>query len=380
MKLLLLFIFVFAFSNATLKNEVKLKCNIEYKRYESVVSDYLVRMKDNIRQNGCKVIPLYASIIKSENFDLLDALDENTVLMEKLLNIFYAKKELSDIVFRNNNLKTIILKNSLNNNFLDNFSFLVKKYLYHRDINVIKKNMTYLNYYILSAYYATSNKNAYQLLKKIKSSISLKLLSSYTLILNSIGDEYKFEDLLESFINIQEELSIDAIKKLSQYPKYFVYLLYPKRVDLNIDIISNDSLRDIQKDIQRKSLLIYESMFEKYRYTEGVNQQDYALLSLEYIYPYLLDGKNMIVDFDEFAELLTSLIDNNYLISLYNKDKCSKKSKINFAIFGDNNIYNALFFREKQTSFSDKLLHNLKNNKNSVWRIRLIREYSLPKF
>jgi len=366
-KIIIWFILFQSFLFANLEDDVKNKCLKEYMESSETISKYLVRMEDDIDKKGCNVIPIYASIIETNNFDILDELEENDSLMEKLLKIFYINQNVSDLFFKNSSLKIIILNNSLNEKFIKKFSYILKKELHKKDIYKIKKDANYLNYYILSSFYSKDKSETIKLFKKMKKSISLELLPSFSLILSAVGDEYKFNMLLESFITIQKELSIDAIKGLANYPKYFIYLLYPQKVDLDIGTVSDDRLIEVQKDIQRKALFLYQTMYEQYRYEQGVNQTNYALLSVEYIYPYLLEQEN--IDYDDFLKIFNILIKKDYLVTLFTEDKCSNKSKENFAIFGQNNIININRLLKNNQKVFNQLVHNLKNDKHPIFSL-----------
>ena len=111
-------------SLANIKDDIKSKCPIEYKKYSNTVSKYLIRMEDDIKNNGCQVIPIYSSIIESNKFDILDSLEEDETLMKKLLKIFYINDDLAPFIFKSNSLKNIILNNSVNEKFMENFSYL----------------------------------------------------------------------------------------------------------------------------------------------------------------------------------------------------------------------------------------------------------------
>jgi len=364
-KFSLLFFLFQAVLFASLQDDIEYECPKEYEMYEDDISQYLIRMEDDIKDKGCKVIPIYASIIQSENFEILDALEDDESLMANLTKLFSVNKNLSSVIFKNSGLKQVILNNSINEKFIESFSYLIKKKLHNKQIKQIKKEPEYLNYYLLSSLYAKNNKDSLKLYNKLKSSISIELLPSFTFILSAIGDEYEFSDLLENFAMMQSGLSTDAIKKLAQYPKYFVYFLYPKKDDLGIETISNYKLKEIQKEMQKKVISLYKSMFDKYRYRQGVNQHEYALLSVEYIYPYLLEQHD--IDYDDFVLLFNRLIDNDYLISLFTEDKCSEDSKTNFAIFGKNNIYNVSKFMKEESRLSSQLFHNLDNSAHAVF-------------
>jgi len=346
---------------ANLESDIKVKCPLEYTKYSNNISKYLIRMEEDIESNGCEVIPIYSSIIELNKFDILDSLEEDETLMKKLLKIFYINDNLSAFIFKSDSLKNIISNNSINEKFMKNFSYLLKKSFHKKDVKKMKEDNNYLNYYILSAYYAQGNRESLKFYKQMKESISLELLPSFTLILSAIGDDYKFEDLLENFTTIGKELSTDALKKLAQYPKYFVYLLYPKEADLNLGVVSEYKLNEIQKDIEKKALFLYRTVYEKYRYAQGVNQVEYALLSLEYIYPYLLEQYS--VNYDDFTNVFSMLIEKDYLITLFTQDKCSNDSKTNFTILGQNNILNMGEFLKNEQKLSYKLFQELKSHK-----------------
>jgi len=361
LKITLLLLILSSIVSANLKDDVQRKCPLEYTKYSNNVSKYLIRMEEDIERNGCQVISVYSSIIESNKLDILDSLEEDETLMKKLLKIFYINDDLSAFLFKNDSLKNIILNNSINEKFMENFAYLLKRSFHKKDVKKMKKDNNYLNYYILSTYYTKDKRESLKLYKQMKKSISLELLPSFTFILSAIGDDYKFEDLLENFTTIGKELSTDALKKLAQYPKYFVYLLYPKEIDLNLGVVSAYKLNDIQKDIEKKALFLYRTVYEKYRYAQGVNQVDYALLSLEYIYPYLLEQYS--VNYDDFTNVFRRLIEKNYLITLFTQDKCSTASKTSFAIFGQNNILNMSKFLKNEPKLSYKLFQELKSDK-----------------
>ena len=361
----LLFLLLQTILSANLQDDIKYECPTEYETYKEDISKYLIRIEDDIADKGCEVIPVYAAIIQSQNFEILDSLEDDSNLMNQLMKLFSINKELSSLIFENSGLKQIILSNSLNEKFVDNFSYLMNKNFHKKDLRKIKKNGEYLNYYLLSAFYARDKKDSNKLYKKIKSSISIELMPSFTFILSAIGDEYQFRDLVENFSTIQNNLSTDAIKKLAEYPKYFIYFLYPSKNDLEIDTISKSMLKKIQIDMQKKVIFFYKSMFDKYRYMQGVNQLEYALLSVEYIYPYLLEQHD--IEYDDFVKVCQTLVNQNYILTLFSHGKCSNKTKENFAIFGQNNIYAISKFLKHESRFSNKLFKNLGKSPNAIF-------------
>jgi len=345
--------------------DVQEKCANEYSKNSDIIKDYYFRMEDDINEIGCKVIPIYASIIESDNLDLLYLIEENKSILDQLLELFYANSYFSELIFKNSQFKQLIINNALNKNTISNLIFLAKNYMYRSDIAKIKRDKEYINYYMISSFYANNHSEATKLYKKLKKSIPLDLLSSFILVLNAVNNEYSFNELLESFNNIFQNLSKDDIKKLTQYPQYFAYFLYPKKDDFNIDTISNDRLKDLQKSIQKKALFVYKSMYRKYKYEKGMNQVTYALLSLEYIYPYLIEQYS--VNYDDFAYVFNMLVENGYIKSLFIEDICSDNSKINFAVFGNGNIKSIVKLFKKESYFANNLLKNLNRDSTAVF-------------
>ena len=129
-------------------------------------------------------------------------------------------------------MTNIMLENSINDVFLENFTYIVKKKLHKKELKQISKNNIYLNYLLLPSLYATNPKESIKLYSQLKSSISIKLMPSFGLILSSVGKDYSFKELVENFSTIEKTLSNDAIKTLAEYPQYFAFLLYPKKENI----------------------------------------------------------------------------------------------------------------------------------------------------
>ncbi len=359
---LLIILQTFLFAN--IDERVANICPVEYEIYEKTITDYLIRMEEDINTYGCKVIPVYSAIIESEKFEMLDTIENNYKLLLHLQKLFFVNKEISNLIFKNENMKTLILENSVNELFLKNFTYISQKELHKKEVRQIEKNSEYLNYIILASFYGKDEKNARRLYKKLKSSISIELIPSFTLVLASISDKYSPIDLLENFAILERSLSLDAIKVLTRYPQYFAYFLYPSREDLNIDNISKGNLKKIQKDIQKKVIYFYSTMYEKYRYHNTVDHLDYTLLSIDHIYPYLLD--QYTVPYDDFTKLFHVLIEKGYILSLFEQDKCSPTSGDNFTIFGQGNMQNAIKLIRKDNAFCKTFYNECEKKTYSV--------------
>jgi len=349
-------------SNSSNANTIN--CPKEYNIYKNTISKYMIRLEDSILSEGCEVIPIYSSIIETKNFDILDKIEENPRLLTELKKLSYLNSNFLLLLFRNETIKKIILKNSLNKSFLENFIYLTNKKLQKREIKKIEKDNNNLNYILLASLYAKNKKDTLKLYDRIKHSISIELLPSFSLILSSIDSEYEFLDLLENFSVLSKELSLDSIKSLANYPMYFVYFLYPSKDSLNMGVLSSDKLREVQKNIQKEVIYIYRSMFKKYRYKKDINEMEYTLLTIENIYPYLLESPTL--DYNRFTLLFHKLIDNGYILSLFQKDKCSNTTQENFAVFGEGNIKKAIRLLKNEKYFAKKLFSNFKDPNYSI--------------
>lgn len=346
------------------KKETEHSCIDEYKQYNDTVSAYKIRMESLIQAEGCKVIPLYAYIIEAEEFDILNKVDDSPKIMENLIKLFETNKVFFSVIMKHSTMKKILLTNRLNDDFIEKFTYIVRKKLHKKQIIEIDKNRNYLNYLLLASLYAKDKKETLALYTQLKSSLSIEIVPSFVLVLDSIGDQYSFEELVENFTILTKKLSIDEVKVLALYPQYFAYFLYPKKEVLDIGSISDSKLREIQQSIQQKVIDIYQQMFAKYRYTNGVSQIDYALLTVENIYPYLLEQES--VSNDDFSQLFHHLVEKGYILSLFQKDKCSKTTKEHFAVFGQHNIQSAVKLLKKEKFFAYSLFDEFKDPNYSI--------------
>ena len=363
--LLLLFItFLTACNSKEEQKKTMNSCVQEYEEYSEIISNYQVEISDIVKHQGCEVIPIYASIIKTKKLDILDKLDENPNMMKQLVTLFMVNKHFSTLVFNNSMIREMILNNSLNDKFIENFTYLEKKKLHKKEIKEIKEDIDYLNYTLLASLYAQNKKESSELYSKIKSSISIELMPSFILILSSVEDKYTFEELLKNFTFLAKKLSTDELKILTQYPQYFIYFLYPKQESLSIETISSSQLKKIQQTFQKRVIYVYHEMFEKYRYKKGISQIDYALLTVQNIYPYLL--KSYQVNENGFKKLFHRLVYKGYILSLFKEDKCSQSSKENFAVFGKGNIESGVKLLREEKELVSTLFSEFKSQEYSI--------------
>jgi len=357
--LLLLFItFLTACNSKEEQKKTTNSCLQEYERYSEIISNYQVEISDIVKHQGCEVIPIYASILKTKK------LDKNPNMMKQLVTLFTVNKYFSTLVFDNSMIREMILNNILNDKFIENFTYLEKKKLHKKEIKEIKEDIDYLNYTLLASLYAQNKKESLELYSKIKSSISIELMPSFILILSSVEDKYTFEELLKNFTFLAKKLSTDELKTLTQYPQYFIYFLYPKQESLAIETISSSQLKKIQQAFQKRVIYVYHEMFEKYRYTKGISQIDYALLTVHNIYPYLL--KSYQVNENGFKKLFHRLVYKGYILSLFKEDKCSQSSKENFAVFGKGNIESGVKLLREEKELVSTLFSEFKSQEYSI--------------
>lgn len=360
----ILFLLFLAMIFSSLSHAKTIDCPKAYKLHQDTIEKYMIRIEDSIFSEGCDVIPIYAAIIEAEKFDVLDEVEENPKVLRDLKKLSSINSSFLKLLLNNETIKSIILTNSLNKSFLENFIYLTKKKLQKREIKKIAKDNNYLNYFLLAALYGKDNKESLKLYSKIKSSVSLELIPSFSLVLSSVGSNYKFLDLLDNFSTLTKELSSDAVKTLVQYPQYFVYFLYPLESSLTMGLLSTDKLEEVQKSIQKEVIYIYRKIFNKYRYKKNTNQIDYALLTIEKIYPYLLE--NPTLNYSKFTRLFKKLIDEGYMLSLFQEDKCSKTTQENFAVFGQGNINKAIELLKHEKQFSQKIFSEFKDPHYSI--------------
>ncbi len=144
------------FLSATIQEDIQNICPQEYEAEKNYISNYLIRMEETIRSEGCQSIPIFSELIKAERFGVMDEIEEKPLLMKRLLSLYSIDSKISKVVFQNSAMKNIILENSLNDKFLENFTYLVKKKVHKKELKQISKNNTYLNYLLLASLYASN--------------------------------------------------------------------------------------------------------------------------------------------------------------------------------------------------------------------------------
>ena len=335
-------------------------CEKEYGLYGDVVSKYKIRMEDMIEANGCGVIPVYASIIASQKFDILDAMEDDKNMMKEFIKLFSYNEKIANSVFKNPQIKNIIMSNSLQDGFMENFVYIVKKKLHRRELKKIEKDPNYLNYVLIASLYASDPKESLNLYSKLLSSISSDIMPTFVVLLSSVGKEYDFDDLLENFIVLQNKLSEENLDALISYPEYIAYFLYPSKKEMSLGVFDSFRVKKYQTHMQEMVIYLYSEITSKYRYHNDIDAVPFALKSIENIYPYLLEQYD--VNIDDFKQLFHTLVTKEYIYYLFANDICSDKSQENFAVFGQNNIKNIIELNKKEKQLVHTLTAKLKHD------------------
>jgi len=328
------------------------------------IFQYIKNIEKIVKKNGCEIISVYDNIIESKEFSLLKKIENNSTLEKKMFLLLSKENKLFLLMNKDKTIRDTIIRNCLNNHFIENFIYIVDKKIKNEDKYLIEKDTNYLNYFLLASLYSTNKKEAIELYLELKSHISIELIPLFALIVNAIGEDYNFYELIENFSNLQNYLSINSLKELITYPQYFAYFLYPKKEIFYKGTISSYQLKKLQQSIQEKVVFLYEEMIEDNRYLKNINQSEYALLTIQYIYPYLLEQSR--VDIDDFKLLFSYLVKKEYIFELFEKDKCSDKTEENFAVFGQNNIENMIKLLKKEKEFTFDLFYKLKDSEKKM--------------
>lgn len=334
------------------KRNIETSCQNEFTIYGEIVSKYKVRMEDLIASVGCEVIPIYASIIESDRIDLLDKIEENSDTIKKILKI---DTTFTQLIFKNLAFQEFFLNQKISDKFLDNFNYIVKEKIRKRDIAKIKKDFNYINYILLSASYASNKQEAIAFYNRLRKNVSVDIIASFGIVINGINENYSFDELVDNFYTLSLELSSKEINNIALRPQYFAYFLTPKEENISSYQISN---------IQSRVIYLYKKIFQKYQYEKSLNQRDYALLTIENIYPYLLEIKE--VSNRDFEKLFKLLVEKNYIISLFKNGKCSPNTKDNFALFGNRNIDLAIKLMKDKSDFFYELSSDLSKIDNGI--------------
>ncbi len=325
------------------------ECSKEYDRYPVLEQEgWSIRIDDKLDEYGCGIIEIYESLRKVDNVLLMDSMDDDPRIIAEIQKLFNNRK-VFNLIQENEVVKNILMDNSDNYQLLKNTNYLLDKYLNSAKRKAILKNPIYLNYFILPSANTKDNNKLEEYYRDLNK-ISVEGLGLFSFIFGAIGDDYQFEYLLENFFTIKDVLSKNQVKEIAQYPEQLAYFLYPSKEDMKL---YGDDVRYEQKQFQELMITIYKSTYDHFQYKQ-IDENIISLLTMEKIYPYVVDNQN----YHELNKLFKVLAARGYIEELWQKvdNICDKKSAEEvFAVFGDNNLNNLL----KLQKYENDLYHHL---------------------
>ena len=128
---------------------IKNKCPSEYKRHESTVAEFALRMKGHVEEYGCGVVNLYYALSAS-NMDLIDQLEEDTGLMQAAAKVFEISDELNQALRESPDAaSTLALFAGYDPEIFKKLAEALSSFSRY-DEKQIKKNPNYILYYLLA--------------------------------------------------------------------------------------------------------------------------------------------------------------------------------------------------------------------------------------
>ena len=329
-------------------------CKHVYTQYPILTEDgWSFRIDDKTDKFGCEIIPLYDSLRKSNSIELMDAMDDNLKITEEVTKLFKHKKILG-LMTKNKVVKDILLDNAQNLRLLQNINFLFDKYLNYAIKEKIVENPAYMNYFILPSANAQDIKELDKLYRRLKK-LSTEGIDIFSFMYSVIGEDYKFTYLMENFFSLKKKLSKDQLEQIAQYPENLAYFLYPSKEEMKI-YGTKDEIHYQQKQFQELMITIYKNIYSYYQYKSDVDENVMALLTMQYVYPYIVENRN----YYELGKLFETLVQKGFIGQLWEKagNICEKRTvKDIFAIFGDDNLNNILRLQKNENSLYHQLLN-----------------------
>jgi len=345
-------------------------CKQEYGKFPILVNEgWSYRIDNKIDKFGCEIISIYDILRKYDAVELIDAIDNNPEMITQLLKLFRHKKVLG-LMATSPIVKNLLIENANNIQLLENINYLFEKYLNYAVEKEIFKNPVYLNYFILAAANSTKKQQTDKIYRKLKK-FSLKGLEVFSFVYGTIGDEYDFSYLLENFITLKKTLSKNQLQQIAQYPEYLAYFLYPSKEEMKI-YGTEEEVYNQQKRFQKLMISIYKNIYKYYQYKSDSDENVMALLTMKYIYPYVVVNRN----YYELEKLFSTLIDKEYIHKLWvevgNENKCNKKQiEELFAVFGQDTLNNILRLQKDENNLYHQLL-SWKSQSKSIFSLAYV--------
>ena len=352
-KIILLSIFVVGINAST--------CEKEYANHPKLIEEgWSFRIDEKIEKYGCEIIPAYDFLRKFDAIELIDAMDSNPELISEVQKLFKYKKVLG-LMTQNQVVKNLLIENANNVQLLKNINYLFAQYLNSAVKKEIISNPVYLNYFILAAANTNDQKEAKKNYKKLKK-FSIKGIEVFSFVFGAIGNKYRFSYLLENFITLKKKLSTEQLKQIAQYPEFIAYFLYPSKEEMKI-YGSEQEVYYQQKKFQKLMISIYKDTYKHYQYKKNIDENEMALLTMKYIYPYIVTNRN----YYEIEKLFHTLINKGFIDELWNSigDPCKgKNAEEQFAVFGNDSLNNILRLRKDENNLYHQLLNWQSPNKS----------------
>ena len=353
---------IFAGANAS-------ECESLYAKYPLLQDEgWSFRIDDKTNKFGCGIIPIYDMLRQYNAIELMDAIDQNPQLITQVAKLFKYKKVLG-LMATNPVVKNLLIENANNIQLLENINYLFDKYLNYAVKQEILKNPVYLNYFILASANAIEKQQANKIYRKLKK-FSLKGLEVFSFVYGTIGDEYEFSYLLENFITLKKTLSKNQLQQIAQYPEYLAYFLYPSKEEMKLYGTDKKEIYYQQKRFQKLMISIYKNTYKYYQYKSDSDENVMALLTMKYIYPYVVVNRN----YYELENLFTILIHEGFINELWERslDVCNKKKiEEQFAIFGQDTLNNILRLQKNENNLYHQLL-SWKSHSKSIFSLAYV--------
>ena len=324
-------------------------CEGLYEQHNEVIYDYMLRIEDKVDTYGCSVIPLYVTLIElGDLYSFMDAIDDDPKLIliaEEILS----NKNVMLLLARHPAIKQALLNETTTVRFLENISTLFNNRFNYAFRKKLSNKPEYFNYFLTVSKVAKSPEEALSYYDLVRKSISVKQLNLFDIYLTLTQDKLTFLELLNNIKTLQKSLSQKEQDNLILYPQYLGYFFKDKR------IYADKAISTVYANVyQEHAIILYKSVYSKYRYKMGLDQVQVALKTLENMSPYLKEQP--LKSKEPFKSILKDLVQQGFILQLFKKGLCSDITRDNFAIFGNDNIYNIIKFKQSYPLLYEKLI------------------------
>jgi hypothetical protein len=338
-------------------------CKREFKKYPELTQNgWSIRVSSQIDIYGCRVIPIFDLLVKLDAIEIMDAVEDNPSLMKEIIKLF-KHKELLKAMYKNEEIKSLVVSNFGNKQFLINLNYLIKSKYNSAHRKKLLADSIYINYYILPSLNAKNTKELkkyFFLLKKL----DLDELGVFSFVYGTLADQYSFLSLVNSFSNIKDKLSKKEMKLIIQYPEYIAYFLYPSKDEMHISG-SSKIIKRKQQEYQNLMLSLYNDVYKYYLYKlDATRANEIALSTMENIHLYMVKNYN---DYYNIKDLMKLLIKQGFIEDLWNQTNgtcLKKKVEEVFAVFGDGNLKNLLKLKSNENDLYRSLIYTNSQYKN----------------